>query len=189
MKIKSGLGFNAALVAEGLLTDTGMSFMYMFSGTMPTQAQVLAAMTGGSALYTNYGGTVDFTKLMTSLPDAVPLVYCRYASGVTPVYQGPDHFTLPLTATSEQGIVINAGTPTWFMYGVYHTSVNANFYAMQGGTTVRPDNTGGTLTGLTVFGSVGNENSTADMKVVGGTVTAGTPYKFLDLDITINSPA
>ena len=189
MKIKSGYGFNTALIAEGLMNVPALSCMYLFSGTMPTSAQITSYLLGGSALYSNYGGTVRVSELLDSLTDAVPLVYARYNSQIKPVYKSPDRFTLPLTATSEQGLVLNAGTPTWFMYAVMNNTNNATVYEMIGGTETRPDNAGGFISGFTVFGTVGNESSTADMKIVGGAVTTGTPYKFLDLDITINSPA
>lgn len=186
MKIKSSIGFNTAIIANGIKTDFApvagsgnpTVVMMVFSGTVPTASQLLAAANSVT-------GQIDYAALTANSPDRQLLVYCCYKEDLTPTVRGPDHIVFPLTTAAAQGLVVNAGTPTWFLFGnVKSTNVSTITNTASGS----PETVTGTKLGFTVLGTVGNESSTADMKIVGGTITTGAPYKFLDLDVTINSP-
>ena len=99
------------------------------------------------------------------------------------------NFFRDLTARNKfataQGFAVAEGTPTWFLFAQV-TDVGSGGLA----NTVAgvPEGKTGIKLGLAAIGTVGNEASTADMRLVGGNIVNGVPYKFMDVDFTINSP-
>lgn len=179
MQIKSGIGFNVALHASALVDDmTGSAgkVMCVFSGTVPTAEQFLNSVD-------KITGKVDYTALVAFSPDRVLLAYCYYNETLAPVFKGPDHITYPLTKASAQGFALLEGTPTWFLFGQVTdgTGLSNTPTGITEGKT-------GIKFGLACLGTVGSESSSADMRLVGGNIVTGVPYKFMDIDVTINSP-
>lgn len=181
MKIKSNVGFNLAIHGDGMYSpfslNSAKTMMCMFSGTQPTQAQLLGAADAIT-------GQIDYSKLMTAVPDHVLLAYCYYSEALVPQYKAPDRIAYPLTKAYAQGFAVEAGTPTWFLFGAVEAGEN---YLSNTPAGV-PEGKTGVKLGMTIIGSVGDENSTADVKIRGGAVVLGTPYKILDIDVTVSSP-
>ena len=186
MKIKSSIGFNTAIIANGINTDFAPSVglgaapttvMMLFSGTVPTAAQLLAAAD-------TITGQIKYDTLVANSTGRQLLAYCCYKESLIPEVRGPDHIVFPLTKAEAQGLVVNEGTPTWFVFG----AVKSTATGILNKAAATPETVSGVKLGFTVMGTVGNESSNADMKIVGGAITSGAPYKFLDLDVTLNSP-
>jgi len=182
MKVKSNIGFNLAIHGDGMYAsfaaNAPKSIMCMFSGTPPTAAQLLASADAIT-------GQIDYTKLVNSVPDHVLLAYCFYNELLVPQYKAPDRIAYPLTKAVAQGFAIAAGAPTWFLFA----SVEGGDIGLANNATGTPEGKTGVKLGLTVLGSVGDENSSADVKIRGGAIVMGTPYKVLDIDVTVTSPA
>lgn len=181
MKIKSNVGFNLAIHGEGMYAsfaaNAPKTIMCMFSGTVPTQAQLLAAADAVT-------GQIDYSKLVTSVPDHALLAYCFYNELLVPQYKAPDRIAYPLTKAVAQGFAVAAGVPTWFLFA----AVEAGYTDLANNATGTPEGKTGVKLGMTVLGSVGDENSSADVKIRGGAIVTGTPYKVLDIDVTVTSP-
>lgn len=179
MKIKSDIGFNVALHASAMVGDMAGSsgkIMCVFSGTVPTAEQFLNSVD-------KVTGKVDYTAITAASPDRVLLAYCYYNETLTPTFKGPDHIAYPLTKATAQGFALIEGTPTWFLFG--QITDGTGLANTVGGV---PEGKTGIKLGLACLGTVGNESSTADMRLVGGNIVTGVPYKFMDVEVTINSP-
>lgn len=179
MKIKSGVGANLAIhgvtLRGAMNTPSGRKLMAVYSGHVPTLEEFKSAITST--------GVLDFKLLRDTSPDRSLVAYTVYMEALPPVILGPDHFSIPLARAAAQAIVQNPGTPTWFVFGNVDSGAldtNAN----------NPEASADLKLGMVFIGTVGDENSDADMKLVGGAIAGGgASYKFMDIEVTLNSPA
>ncbi|QZE58984.1 hypothetical protein MPK64_gp081 [Erwinia phage pEa_SNUABM_16] len=141
----------------------------LFSGTPPTDAQLSAMITTASTTAPWSASAISaFATAANFLGD----VMC----GVVPIAMDMDNniMQIPLSAQANLATIAAAGTPTWFMMRLAQTASAADTFA--GFTT-------GSNAYVIITGTVGDENSNADLKIVGGTVAMNQPLRIADLRI------
>ncbi|QYW04754.1 hypothetical protein MPK74_gp086 [Erwinia phage pEa_SNUABM_7] len=142
----------------------------LFNGTMPTDDQILALL-GSSQLPTWTAAAVaPFATASNFLGDLACL-------SIVPTID-PDALSLviPLSSQANNFVIATSGTPTWFMMRLCAAASAGSAFANWSAST--------TCSAL-VWGTVGDENSTADLKIVGGTVTANVAVRPSDIRIKL----
>lgn len=140
----------------------------LFSGTPPTDDQLLAMLGSNQTVAWSTAAIAAFATATNFLAD-VTLLSHQFTFD-------PESMTLLLPMSTQANLftVTKSDAPTWFM--IRRTSGAAatdNFVGFTGGSTAS----------AIIVGTVGDENSTADLKLVGGLVTTNTPVRVSDLRI------
>ncbi|AWY08358.1 hypothetical protein HOT49_gp081 [Erwinia phage vB_EamM_Alexandra] len=152
-------------------SNTGANNIHigLFSGTMPTDDQLMALITTvangvgwSAAAISGYATAANFLGDVTCGIMNIPM---DIENNV---------IQLPFSAQQNLATIALSGTPTWFMMRLNTTASAADTFA------------GFTVAGsaqVIIVGTVGDENSAADMKILGGTVTAAQPLRLSDMRI------
>lgn len=142
----------------------------LFSGTPPTDDRLITMLTTASSVY--WGGATIIAEWATS----ANLLADLNVHAVTSVVDAETMtWNLPLSVQAGQFVVAQAGTPTWFMARYTTSSAQGN-----GAFT---DFCSGGIAQCIITGTVGDENSNAELKIVGGTVALNAPVRAADLRI------
>ena len=149
--------------------DRKIKFAALYSGTPPTQAQLLAAQT--------INGDIDWTKLRTALTDRALLAFVQTTKSLIAVRDGVDIARIPLGGIDIPATVAANGTPTWFIYGQL---TSGTF-----GSVDTPETANGVTLGLCLTGKVSDLNGGGDVIVVGGKVDTTAGYTFMDITLKI----
>ncbi|QZE59992.1 hypothetical protein pEaSNUABM35_00075 [Erwinia phage pEa_SNUABM_35] len=150
-------------------TAVNAAHIALFSGTPPTDAQLNAMIgTAGQAITWSAAAISSFATATNFLGD----VMC----GVMTVTMDIDNnvMQLPFSAQTNLATIASSGTPTWFMMRLASAASAVDTFAgfAAGGSAY-----------VVITGTVGDENSNADLKIVGGTVVAGQPLRLADMRI------
>lgn len=140
----------------------------LFNGTVPTDAQLSALMTTvANAITWSPAAIAPFATAANFLGDLM--------CGTMPIVMDYDNnvIQLPFSAQQNLATIATSGTPTWFMMRLAAAQAVDTFAGFSGGGTGY----------VVIVGTVGDENSTADLKIMGGTVTAGQPLRLADMRI------
>ena len=146
----------------------GRLHIALFSGTPPTDDRLITML--GTTPYVPWGGNTisEWATMANFLAD----LNVQAVTGVVDV----DTMTwnVPLSVQAGQFVVAQAGTPTWFM---------ARYTASTSGNNAFTDFCYGGNALCIITGTVGDENSNAELKIVGGTVALNAPVRAADLRI------
>lgn len=140
----------------------------LFNGAMPTDAQLMALTTvAANSITWTAAAIAPFATAANFLGN----VMC----GVMPIAMDYDNNVIQLPFSSQQNLmtIATSGTPTWFMMRLSAAQAVDTFAGFSGGGVGY----------VVIVGTVGDENSTADLKILGGTVTAGQPVRASDMRI------
>lgn len=177
MLMTSSMTLIESLASDVATTDTGKTTLIsaygvqLLSGPRPTKAQIQAS------IYT-YGGNdvVYYGTLLTNLQAQLGgklVISMSNPALVLPVTWTHDRFSLAFSEITDQTASLQDDAPTWGLIYLFH----------KGGAT------SGALSSWTprvlLYFTVGDENSAADMKIKGGFIPKGTPWRINDVDITI----
>lgn len=141
----------------------------LFSGEPPTDAQLNAMITtSGQTIPWSAAAINSFASALNFLGD----VTC----GIMTVTMDLDNnvMQLPFSAQANLATIAASGTPTWFMMRLTAAASAADTFA---------GFAAGSSAYVVITGTVGDENSNADLKIVGGTVIAGQPLRLADMRI------
>jgi hypothetical protein len=87
-------------------------------------------------------------------------------------YVSGGQLVIPFSAASLRVTPIVNGTPTWFLYATASSAItNAE--------------TGSAQLYMPIVGTVGDENSNADMIIVGGNILVGINYQLMDIKLNL----
>ena len=156
------------LASTSQLASGVTKFAAVYSGTPPTQAQILAATDSSS-------GNIKWDVLRTALADRKLLAYVNTTKPLFAVRDGIDLVRIPLAALDTPATVVASGTPTWYIFG--HVATGAIT------SPDTPDTASGIQLGNMITGTVGNENSAADIQIMGGNIAVENGYTFMDLTL------
>lgn len=176
MRVSASFNSNQSLVnllnrfVPGTAINDNLLHVGLFTGTMPTDDQINAMLVAAQAISWSSTATSAFATSANFLGD----VNCL---SITPVIDTDAlNFVLPLSAQANNFTIATSGTPTWFMARLCSAAqAGAAFANWAAGTNCY----------AMIYGTVGDENSTADLKIVTGTVTAGMPVRPSDIRIKI----
>lgn len=158
-----------ARMAGGSAVTATACHVALFSGTPPTDDQLQAMIATANSQIAWTASTISAFATSANFLGDVAL------ASFTPALDIDNNTLLiPLSAQANLATVASTGTPTWFMLRL--TSATTATDTFVGFTT-------GTNAYVIITGTVGDENSAADMKVLGGTVTVGQPLRIADMRI------
>lgn len=189
-------GINAKGVVAGTSAFTQGRVLYLIEGTMPSEALITQWLKTNPHVVgaTSYEPGINFADLWANSPSNKKLLAAfPYQQAVIAEKAGPNGLKIKLSAAdvaswanggaTATGQIIAAGTPTWFVLAFCDTAVlrtdQNNFFSL---TTQR-------ALGQCIIGTVGDENSNADLKVLGGQIlSAGTVSALVPIigDFVIN---
>lgn len=156
-RFQPGATSNAAYIHIGL-----------FSGEPPTDDKLMSIIGGASSAATWPSTTL--TPSENFLGDVA-------LGSITPVMDFDNNIlVLPFSAQANQITIAKSDIPTWFILRVSTTGNAADNWT--GFSASAP-------VWAVVAGTVGDENSNADMKILGGAVTAGQPVRIADMRIKL----
>jgi hypothetical protein len=146
----------------------GRLHIALFSGTPPTDDRLITML--GTTPYVPRGGNTisEWATMANFLADLNVQAVTSVVDVETMTWN------VPLSVQAGQFVVAQAGTPTWFM-ARYTSSAQSN-------TAFTDFYSGGTAQ-VIITGTVGDENSNAELKIVGGTVALNAPVRAADLRI------
>lgn len=147
----------------------GRLHIALFSGTPPTDDRLITMLTTASSV--PWGGASIIAEWATATNFLADL-NVQAVTGVVDVETMT--WSVPLSVQAGQFVVAKAGTPTWFM-ARYTSSAQSN--------TAFTDFCSGSTAQCIITGTVGDENSNAELKIVGGTVALNAPVRAADLRI------
>lgn len=140
----------------------------LFSGTPPTDDRLITMVTTASSITNISSAIAEWATSANFLADLNVQAVTSVVDVETMTWN------VPLSVQAGQFVVAQAGTPTWFM-ARYTRSTS-------GGNAFSDFYSGGELFGI-ITGTVGDENSDAELKIVGGTVALNAPVRAADLRI------
>lgn len=141
----------------------------LFSGTPPTDDQLTALNTTTASQFTWTASTISAFAAQYQM-----LANCA-VQAITPTMDYDNNIlSLPLGGQSSLATVAAAGTPTWFMLRMTTAAQTSDAW---GGFS------NGNIATVVITGTVGDENSNADMRILGGTVALNQPVRLADLRI------
>ncbi|QZE57291.1 hypothetical protein MPK71_gp082 [Erwinia phage pEa_SNUABM_1] len=141
----------------------------LFSGTPPTDDQLTALNTTTASQFTWNAAAIAAFATQTQM-----LANCVVQS-IQPVMDYDNNIlSLPIGGQSNLATVAAAGTPTWFMLRMTTAASAADTWA---------GFVAGTNATVVITGTVGDENSSADLRIFGGTVALNQPVRLADLRI------
>ncbi len=146
---------------------TGQLHIALFSGTPPTDAQLQSLMdTSNGTFVWNPTKLAAFATSANFLADVAVDVF-------TPVFDASTlTHVLPISQQANNMVVSANGTPTWFLAR----------YAAASTTTADFTNFAKADTGyVCLSGTVGDENSSADLRIAGGVVSTTVQLRPMDL--------
>lgn len=146
----------------------GRLHIALFSGTPPTDDRLITMLTSLSSVPWGTSTIAEWATAANFLADL------NVQTVVSVVDVETMTWNVPLSVQAGQFVVAQAGTPTWFM-ARYTRSTS-------GGNAFSDFYSGGELFGI-ITGTVGDENSDAELKIVGGTVALNAPVRAADLRI------
>lgn len=140
----------------------------LFSGAIPTDDRLITLVTSASTVPWGSSPISEWATAANFLAD----LNVQAVVSVTDIETMT--WTVPLSTQSGQFIVGQAGTPTWFM---------ARYTNSTSGNNAFGDFCGGGSAQVVIVGTVGDENSNAELKIFGGTVALNNPVRAADLCI------
>ena len=157
--------YKAALISSQLLnTASKNKFVALYSGPVPTKEQ-LRSVVGGS-------GNIDLQALRELSVGRTLLGMIPNFTAAVNAYVSGGQLVIPFSAASLRVTPIVEGTPTWFLYATASSAVtNAE--------------TGSAQLYMPIVGTVGDENSSADMIIVGGNLLTGVNYQLMDIKLNL----
>ena len=177
MLMTSSMTLIESLASDVAATDTGKTTLIsaygvqLLSGPRPTKAQIQASIytyAGNDVVY--YGALL--TNLQAQLGGKLVISMSNPAL-VLPVTWTHDRFSLAFSEITDQTASLQDDAPTWGLIYLFN----------KGGAAA------GALSSwiprALLYFTVGDENSAADMKIKGGFIPKGTPWRINDVDITI----
>lgn len=177
MLMTSSMTLIESLASDVAATDTGKTTLIsaygvqLLSGPRPTKAQIQASIYTYAGNDVVYYGTL-LTNLQAQLGGKLVINMSNPAL-VLPVTWTHDRFSLAFSEITDQTASLQDDAPTWGLIYLFH----------KGGAAA------GALSIWTprvlLYFTVGDENSDADMKIKGGFIPKGTPWRINDVDITI----
>lgn len=158
-------------MSPGSFVGGNLTHLALFSGTPPTDEQLQALLTTANTLTTWSAAAISAFATPTNFLGNVSL------GTFTPTMDYDNNvLNLPLSSQPNVFNIAASGTPTWFM-----------LRQCSAGTAV--DNWTGFTTGTNlhncIVGTVGDENSNADLKILGGAVVAGQLLRVADMRIKL----
>lgn len=166
------MAVNSAIATKPTTVTSVGSAVLLFKGVMPTKAEL------NTALKTSITGSGSYFIYPKPLLDARNTDYLGGVATIRPVsVQADTKYVASLAAAAANNILSGAsdtrscyikadGTPTWFCYmllGSNELDMSTGLVTTNGGRTVE-----------LFVGSVGDENSAADLKIIGGQVFANS---------------
>lgn len=175
MRVSAAFNSQQAMIAllPRLVPNTAVTdrtcHLALFSGPVPTDDQMMTLLGSAASVAPISAAAIASFATASNFLGSVAL------GSFTPVVD-PDNMILqlPLSAQTNNIAVAASGTPTFFIFRQLTTAQTASTFDAFAAT-------GNAYTLL--WGTVGNENSQADMKIVGGTVTAGQAIRPSDIRI------
>lgn len=156
-------------ITSGANVGANLIHVALFSGTPPTDDQLTAMNAATASQFTWNAAAISAFAVQAQM-----LANCAVQS-IMPVMDFDNNIlSLPIGGQANLATVAAAGTPTWFMLRMTTTASASDNWA---GFTA-----GGNAT-IVITGTVGDENSNADMKILGGTVALNQPVRLADLRI------
>ena len=157
--------YKAALIFSQLLNTAGKNkFVALYSGPVPTKEQ-LQSVVGGS-------GNIDLQALRELSVDRTLLGMIPNFTTAVNAYVSGGQLVIPFSAASLRVTPIVEGTPTRFLYSTSSAAItNAE--------------TGSAQLYMPIVGTVGDENSSADMIIVGGNILTGINYQLMDIKLNL----
>jgi len=170
MRVSQDFNRHQALMAlyQRLSTATtnGQLHVALFSGTPPTDEQLQALLDGTAAGFTwSAARLASFATSANFLADIALDVTTATYDPVTMQH------VIPCSQQATNMVVAANGTPTWFLMRLSTVA------------TTGMDFVGFTSAGVAyvcVTGTVGDENSNADLRIKGGTVSTGVQIRPMD---------
>ncbi|QZE55943.1 hypothetical protein pEaSNUABM52_00085 [Erwinia phage pEp_SNUABM_52] len=174
MRTAQAYNRNAGLInqAQRLFGTVSANALHLalFSGTMPTDDQLTALLgTASQSVLWSAGTIAAFATTGNFLADVV------FPQSFVPVTDIENmQMSFPLSAQTATFTAAQAGTPTWFLLRISSAAQTSDAWA---------GFSSGTNAYTIIVGTVGDENSAADLKIVGGAVTMNTlaPIRPMDL--------
>ena len=175
--MRASKAFNSSMAMAALFqritagASLGANLMHvaLFSGTPPTDDQLTALNTTSASQFTWNAAAISAFAVQAQM-----LANCA-VQAITPTMDFDNNIlSLPIGGQSNLATVAAAGTPTWFMLRMTTAASTADTWA---------GFIGGTNATVIITGTVGDENSNADMKILGGTVALNQPVRLADLRI------
>lgn len=158
-------------MVPGSYVAANTTHIALFSGTPPTDDQLTALLfTTANQIAWSSTAIAAFATQSNFLGDVVLNQFIPVMDYDNNVFQ--------LSFSSQPNIisVSTSGTPTWFLMRVTSTAAGGdawnNFIAGTNGYVI-------------MTGTVGDENSSADMRILGGSVTAAQPVRIADMRIKL----
>lgn len=149
----------------------GIVHVALFSGTPPTDDQLQTMLATTNTMTSWSASLISAFATQTNFLGNVAL------GAFVPTMDFDNNvMNLPLSAQPNLFTIATSGTPTWFMLRQCSASITADAWA---------NFVSGTNLYNCIVGTVGDENSAADLKIVGGTVTAGQPLRVPDMRIKL----
>lgn len=146
----------------------GRLHIALFSGTPPTDDRLITILTTASSVPWGTSAIAEWATSANFLADLNVQAVTSVVDVETMTWN------VPLSVQAGQFVVAQAGTPTWFM-ARYTTSAQGN--------NAFSDFYSGSNAQCIITGTVGDENSNAELKIVGGTVALNAPVRAADLRI------
>ena len=177
MLMTSSMTLIESLASDVAATDTGKTTLIsaygvqLLSGPRPTKAQIQASIYTYAGNDVVYDGTL-LTNLQAQLGGKL-VISMRNPALVLPVTWTHDRFSLAFSEITDQTASLQDDAPTWGLIYLFH----------KGGAAA--SSIGGWTPRVLLYFTVGDENSDADMKIKGGFIPKGTPWRINDVDITI----
>lgn len=153
----------------GSAIAAGIVHVALFSGTPPTDDQLQTLLATTNTMTSWSASLISAFATQSNFLGNVTL------GAFTPTMDYDNNvFNLPLSAQPNLFTIATSGTPTWFMLRQCSAAITTDAWA---------NFVQGTNLYNCLVGTVGDENSAADLKIVGGTVTAGQPVRVPDMRI------
>ena len=177
MLMTSSMTLIESLATDVAASDTGKTTLIsaygvqLMSGPRPAKAQIQASIYTYAGNDVVYYGTL-LTNLQAQLGGKLVINMSNPAL-VLPVTWTHDRFSLAFSEITDQTASLQDDAPTWGLVYLFHKGGAAS--GAIGGWTPR----------VLLYFTVGDENSDADMKIQGGFIPKGTPWRINDMDITI----
>lgn len=175
--MRASKAFNSSMAMAALFqritvgASLGANLMHvaLFSGTPPTDDQLTALNTTSASQFAWGSAVISGFALPSQM-----LANC-VVQAITPTMDFDNNIlSLPIGGQSNLATVVADGTPTWFMLRITTATSTSDSWA---------GFVAGANAAVIITGTVGDENSNADMKILGGTVALNKPVRLADLRI------
>lgn len=159
------------------LNDTGVKILAVFTGLPPTEAELETMKAADS------GGNNDVrTKAVfdwAAANNRTCLQVTAYGNELQSRFPNHKIIQWPLSESAADFQFIEEGTPGWFVMFVTQSSIDASTM------TITDITTSDLRSWVTYFGDVGNEESEADLKILGGYLDQ-REYSATDFDVAFS---